>query len=177
MIFLSTSPLRGTTRGLVPSIQGSRYFYPRPPCGGRHSSPGTLILHFVFLSTSPLRGTTCSPARWILTTGYFYPRPPCGGRRKLALYPTTVEIFLSTSPLRGTTNLDVCALPENAISIHVPLAGDDIRNRRSGRFRQHFYPRPPCGGRLSQRRVIPLAERFLSTSPLRGTTTHNKHRC
>ena len=50
-IFLSTSPLRGTTRPRYKQGAGSRYFYPRPPCGGRrrgHSGPvdaGGISIH------------------------------------------------------------------------------------------------------------------------------------
>ena len=101
-IFLSTSPLRGTT-GITPKT-----FYTK-----------------IFLSTSPLRGTTgldfvgCEidrisihvplagddPARLQLKTSgrNFYPRPPCGGRpSSISRSPCAAE-FLSTSPLRGTT--------------------------------------------------------------------------
>ena len=78
-----------------------------------------------------------------------------------------------------------------SISIHVPLAGDDRRSTTSGSLALYFYPRPPCGGRLSHLLHdphllhisihVPLAgddtmrdeynkRLSLSTSPLRGTT-------
>ena len=100
--------------------------------------------------------------------------------------------FLPTSPLRGTTAGSVNTLDGTSISIHVSLAGDDLRRSARGRCAGYFYPRPPCGGRLvvdrrSRRQTIsihvPLAGDdgprssialqtgiFLSTSPLRGTT-------
>ena len=56
--------------------------------------------------------------------------------------------FLSTSPLRGTTN------------------GRDV----GPLHRQHFYPRPPCGGRPNPVHAPYTNRVFLSTSPLRGTT-------
>ena len=57
--------------------------------------------------------------------GDFYPRPPCGGR-PFTRGRTDVSIsFLSTSPLRGTTRVGVGCFYQSAISIHVPLAGDD----------------------------------------------------
>ena len=57
------------------------------------------------------------------------------------------------------------------ISIHVPLAGDDRRKRTAATWVLHFYPRPPCGGRLVLSATQPGSFVFLSTSPLRGTTT------
>ena len=35
------------------------------------------------------------------------------------------------------------------ISIHVPRVGDDARQPRNIQAQQNFYPRPPCGGRLT----------------------------
>ena len=78
------------------------------------------------------------------------------------------------------------------ISIHVPLAGDDSRAGPGARRQRDFYPRPPCGGRpdggaeiLEDVDFYPrppcggrllvcgpanFPTKFLSTSPLRGTT-------
>ena len=101
--FLSTSPLRGTTRARFAPV----------------------ALAPKFLSTSPLRGTTwsrcarsrspqisihvplagddpCTPMHGAARR-YFYPRPPCGGRRLPVMDGANKAIFLSTSPLRGTT--------------------------------------------------------------------------
>ena len=147
--FLSTSPLRGTTRIVVHYVFLPTNFYPRPPCGGRpfdllelvgveikflSTSPlrgttnGALAptMELEFLSKSPLRGTTPPVKRKSVVKSNFYPRPPCGGRlfSFAAFY-------------------DYCD-----ISIHVPLAGDDTRVHG---FKQ-------------------LVHTFLSTSPLRGTT-------
>ena len=85
------------------------------------------ITSSAFLSTSPLRGTTARR-----------PRSASSGSR-----------FLSTSPLRGTTR-PIANMPiPSIISIHVPLAGDDLS---------------PLG-------TVNPGSRFLSTSPLRGTTS------
>ena len=80
-------------------------FYPRPPCGGRRDGPHHRLEGLkIFLSTSPLRGTTGLNEVLFSAILYFYPRPPCGGR-----------------PPRKETSM-----PDGTISIHVPLAGDDL---------------------------------------------------
>ena len=126
MEFLSTSPLRGTTQKVRNQESNPLYFYPRPPCGGRRSTDRLFSPVTVFLSTSPLRGTTYLRGSYKHIKTDFYPRPPCGGRHEFQ--------FLS-----GVFNV---------ISIHVPLAGDD----------------------LAIRIFIFELVIFLSTSPLRGTT-------
>ena len=123
--FLPTSPLRGTTArrervraadpisthvplagddpaSCEPRPSGPRNFYPRPPCGGRPQRRYCEIKRKKFLSTSPLRGTTTS-----------------------TISATPLAAFLSASPLRGTTIPRLAARRAHAISIHVPLAGDD----------------------------------------------------
>ena len=236
-LFLSTSPLRGTTTPPGVIIDHCSYFYPRPPCGGRLARRVTISTTTTFLSTSPLRGTTCySPEdaatirisihvplagddyhwHWCRNKPkYFYPRPPCGGRRGRCVCTLNRSPFLSTSPLRGTTGYTVLfrdypnisihvplagddseEMPTQAeieISIHVPLAGDDDTRLRKTCDLEHFYPRPPCGGRRRRQPSLTtkywyfyprppcggrpcvwvvdmIAAGFLSTSPLRGTT-------
>ena len=56
--FLSTPSARRATSGRCPRLRQDRYFYPRPPRGGRRPEP--------------------LPTR---RSGYFYPRPPRGGRQ------------------------------------------------------------------------------------------------
>ena len=73
-------------------------------------------------------------------------------------------------PLAGDDADKVGAKRGQPISIHVPLAGDDHHGVADRDRAAYFYPRPPCGGR---RNILPLADesiKFLSTSPLRGTT-------
>ena len=47
--------------------------------------------------------------------------------------------------------------------------------RDGSRFYYHFYPRPPCGGRHYAYRWFNDFTEFLSTSPLRGTTSESSH--
>ena len=75
--------------------------------------------------------------------------------------------------MRGTTASDTAHVADVfAISIHVPLAGDDSAPQTPCMRRPNFYPRPPCGGRRrSPSRASSDFLIFLSTSPLRGTTS------
>ena len=127
------------------------------------------ILAYTFLSTSPARGTT---------------RYTCS-----AVYPGK---FLSTSPARGTTHgavhradghhisihvpregddlFDDSFESESVISIHVPREGDDADLMEMHFGDEHFYPRPPRGGRHLDKNGYAPSIVFLSTSPARGTT-------
>ena len=145
--FLSTSPLRGTTRPAWPSPRPQCDFYPRPPCGGRH------------------RGTKNN-----VNVYYFYPRPPCGGRQVSAGICRTATAFLSTSPLRGTTGSHVFGSRSVTDFYPRPPCGGRRLCFARDFLRNHFYPRPPCGGRLAFLCSFAFPHSFLSTSPLRGTT-------
>ena len=79
--FLSTpSARRATSRRAIRSLMGA-YFYPRPPRGGRHSSPLLEVILAQFLSTPSARRATSRRAIRSLMGAYFYPRPPRGGRQ------------------------------------------------------------------------------------------------
>ena len=91
----------------------------------------------------------------------------------------TYRAFLSTLSLRRATNSRADYIERNKISIHALLAESDLRKTipRGGHIRflstlslrratrrpiffwqeeENFYPRSPCGERLSER--VPLAE-------------------
>ena len=103
-VFLSTPSARRAT--LCKNQKGStaRYFYPRPPRGGRPTlfsirNLGRTIsihalreegdlkcddgheYHMKFLSTPSARRATTKTGKWELVLDDFYPRPPRGGRR------------------------------------------------------------------------------------------------
>ena len=143
--FYPRPPCGGRHRGLVLSIPGSRYFYPRPPCGGRPPHKWLFPNISRFLSTSPLRGTT--------VYGRFDLLP---------------HAFLSTSPLRGTTPSRFPVPLPFCISIHVPLAGDDGGVPFQRHVDLHFYPRPPCGGRLHPQHAVGEIEIISIHVPLAG---------
>ncbi len=128
--FQSTSLLRGTTRRGYTPRPLSKNFNPRPSCEGRPCSNSQSSTISLFQSTSLLRGTT---------------RPK--GRRKAR------RKFQSTSLLRGTTRSGAACAGSGTISIHVPLARDDMYFFAS--FASPFL--------------------FQSTSLLRGTTKRDRH--
>ena len=101
--------------------------------------------------------------------------------------------FLSTSPVWGTTAADalihhrlrisihvprmgddpreaVVCRGDVDISIHVPRMGDDSRRAKKQTITYYFYPRPPYGGRRRLAGDDEAALKFLSTSPVWGTT-------
>ena len=125
------------------------HFYPRSPCGERHSSGVFSFRNFSFLSTLSLRRATQhvqsdnapydisihallaesdpGPLRRRFRTPHFYPRSPCGERRLLCINSMT---------------------------------------------HMHFYPRSPCGERHSSGVFSFRNFSFLSTLSLRRATQH-----
>ena len=135
---------------------GAADFYPRPPCGGRRSA-------------HPESSTGGRD---------FYPRPPCGGRRVRCATAARWTNFYPRPPCGGRPIPRLAARRAHAISIHVPLAGDDdgvIGQIKAERLflstsplrgtthsaatarssAKNFYPRPPCGGRLARASILP----------------------
>ena len=102
-----------------------RYFYPRPPRGGRQHRLRHVFRAVKFLSTPSVRratGMLCGhvmamrisihalreegdalPARRRWSGSYFYPRPPRGGRRFTGKAALEWKLFLSTPSARRTT--------------------------------------------------------------------------
>ena len=78
-LFLSTSPLRGTTGCPGQNSLAHFYFYPRPPCGGRPLPAPRPSRPATFLSTSPLRGTTRGLCHAIKQVNYISIHVPLAG--------------------------------------------------------------------------------------------------
>ncbi len=76
-------------------VEDVRYFYPRPPRGGRRGIPDN---HATLL--------------------YFYPRPPRGGRPQQRAAAAAMVGFLSTPSARRATRMELEAYGHNKISIH-----------------------------------------------------------
>ena len=167
--FLSTPSARRATSVLWAMTNWHRYFYPRPPRGGRRRGNG---------------GTACGSKN-------FYPRPPRGGRRARWNPLVLIPVFLSTPSARRATAIDVSGQIGRQISIHaLREEGDqeqllaEINRRRflstpSARRAtcsplcrlctpRHFYPRPPRGGRRVPRTRRPQPVHFYPRPPRGG---------
>ena len=143
----------------------ARYFYPRPPGGGRRWQrrpagsgsrisihalrvegdilPGAVVDTVLVISIHALRVEGDQPAIWIASVmADFYPRPPGGGRLPGVLWPP----------------------PALAISIHALRVEGDARSAGCQWCLSDFYPRPPGGGRPSRfGDSTPMYCLFLST--------------
>ena len=153
---------------------GCRYFYPRPPRGGRPCalpllSPSLPISIHALREEGDPRQTTSRKL-----VGNFYPRPPRGGRPPPFLTHCRNGQFLSTPSARRATY---------ASRSRDGGTGDFYpRPPRGGRpgvapgmqtVQPHFYPRPPRGGRRPNFTGYISSHQFLSTpSARRATRAH-----
>ena len=159
----------------------------RATCSTRSSSAGAL-----FLSTLSLRRATAKlvraaqqlgisihallaesdllPFAMTITALDFYPRSPCGERPSSVLILSSPYIFLSTLSLRRATFTFPKRSADSAISIHALLAESDPVRLPRQRPDFYFYPRSPCGERLSAQNQPPPVWTFLSTLSLRRAT-------
>ena len=123
--FLSTPSARRATEGPEQPGQWPRYFYPRPPRGGRLGTVAVTTGDDLFLSTPSARRATRFCADDIplykisihalreegdlmsrpmeRCHSYFYPRPPRGGRRGKKMVGVASNKFLSTPSARRAT--------------------------------------------------------------------------
>ena len=192
MLFLSTPSARRATRGQSCCLRRCRYFYPRPPRGGRPGydlhpgstgyfyprpprggrlEAGRASIYINKISIHALReeGDPSCPS-FPGRQPYFYPRPPRGGRRDgvwLDLPTTTISIHALREEGDAAVN-DL--LQRHNISIHALREEGDPFRHRSERVKEDFYPRPPRGGR--HRAVVRDHEcrGFLSTPSARRAT-------
>ena len=169
-VFLSTLSLRRATQytHLWPVLLD--YFYPRSPCGERRRSAGTARRFRYFYPRSPCGERLTSSYKVLLAMPFL---STLSLRRATAIlaYSILLMLFLSTLSLRRATResdteersqgISIHALlaesdsskthdrHKTAISIHALLAESDQRRYKLGWFQYHFYPRSPCGERLS----------------------------
>ena len=78
---------------ILPCASG-KYFYPRPPRGGRQFAGMLIDKMLIFLSTPSARRATAFLPLPVPQTEYFYPRPPRGGRRNVVV---RVKIIVAIS--------------------------------------------------------------------------------
>ena len=160
-----------------------------------HPCPTASTSQSSFLSTLSLRRATPRASAIAVPTRDFYPRSPCGERPPPSAYLNGIAEFLSTLSLRRATPPGLLHSLGGVISIHALLAESDVVQLQCILGGRYFYPRSPCGERLTARIIDPtygkisihalLAEsdttfqklmaallQFLSTLSLRRATGH-----
>ena len=188
--FLSTPSARRATGTFTRTATAGSDFYPRPPRGGR---PGAVQGRDLRpdISIHALREEGDSDAlKGRSRCQHFYPRPPRGGRQVIAFSYAILQEFLSTpSARRATWKFTTADRAVSGISIHAlreegdsPCAiwcsGMDLflstpsarratqHRQHDGHHQEHFYPRPPRGGRRAWCALL-LPARMISIHALR----------
>ena len=150
-MFLSTLSLRRATRHADERTPVQQRFYPRSPCGERHTA-------LIFADTLVR----------------FYPRSPCGERRQTlenikAVGIVSIHALLAESD--GGRARGGRSAREFLSTLSLRRATPGVVHRVA--FLQCFYPRSPCGERLKSGARIKFLARFLSTLSLRRATWIN----
>ena len=177
--------------------QMTENFYPRPPQGGRPGqAPASVCGRMISIHALRKEGDTATAPR-TRRSWYFYPRPPQGGRRGKAgnqyrhhaisihalrkegdassnSRPVEGEKFLSTpSARRATSTASCCALPSRPFLSTPSARRATAQAAKDAKHPQHFYPRPPQGGRLLRRGLLVGQRVFLSTPSARRATLYS----
>ena len=145
-------------------------FYPRSPCGERPTNyekvtnNRTISIH-ALLAESDLIDTSKDVIK-----ANFYPRSPCGERQHQTYQLNEKQAFLSTLSLRRATQRQIEFERYSDISIHALLAESDSYSQHVTRPSGYFYPRSPCGERLTRTLLWRRQKLFLSTLSLRRAT-------
>ena len=119
-------PIAGNDNNVLKVARLIMNFNPRSHCRERPKAYDTLIDYQLFQSTFPLQGTTIFCAHKSPAPFYFNPRSHCRERPTPSALLRVEVIFQSTFPLQGTTELRGLLFFAQIISIHVPIAGNDI---------------------------------------------------
>ena len=169
----------------------SRYFYPRPPRGGRHMTAFGPNRRKLFLSTPSARRATkyCQSGR----IGVIFLSTPSArratrasqryrGRRPISIHALreegdsyrltpTLPLKISIHALReeGDQELDATSRTPR-ISIHALREEGDLASLPLLQIQTYFYPRPPRGGRPRLNSTVLLYVEFLSTPSARRAT-------
>ena len=148
LVFLSTPSARRATSVLWAMTNWHRYFYPRPPRGGRRRGNG---------------GTACGSKN-------FYPRPPRGGRRARWNPLVLIPVFLSTPSARRATAIDVSGQIGRQISIHALREEGDGFWAAQRLSTTVFLSTPSARRATPGRLTFAISDSFLSTPSARRAT-------
>ena len=216
--FLSTLSLRRATGGLELALWGGFIsihallaesdtvtariidptfdFYPRSPCGERHTSGATYRILRAFLSTLSLRRATLLSMFWLSRLFRFLSTLSLRRATMRMAFPAVRNVFLSTLSLRRATDdkhrirwyivISIHALLAEsdrftrvqqiwrAISIHALLAESDQGLPHLDIRAPDFYPRSPCGER--RRRSVKLfRQNYISIHALLAESDAGSH--
>ena len=129
---------------------GRYYFYPRSPCGERHTGVSTTFPAYYFYPRSPC-GERHDQRLTVTCASHFYPRSPCGERpvpQQENGQAATISIHALLA--ESDTDIDLTEFNKAVISIHALLAESDGGTLSDvGNGILNFYPRSPCGERQS----------------------------
>ena len=146
-------------------------FYPRPPRGGRQSKTSSVSGPWIFLSTPSARRATPSPSRWPkLRTISIHALREEGDRQQLARLHMDREFLSTPSARRATQRGRGGATAGQHFYPRPPRGGRPARLWLMQPSWTNFYPRPPRGGRLGMRVVFRGRAKFLSTPSARRAT-------
>ena len=152
------------------TLKKPRYFYPRPPRGGRHHiQDAPAVSQQISIHALREEGDLLTP-RGADVDRYFYPRPPRGGRQLSTSDMAQGRRFLSTPSARRATQVI-----HKSINIKIFLSTPSARRAtlsslNTGTGGADFYPRPPRGGRRERRNARRYPAVFLSTPSARRAT-------
>ena len=167
--------LAESDRGWCSTMAAQRNFYPRSPCGERPAAPPAQPAAWRFLSTLSLRRATIYNSRGfssgiISIHALLAESDGLPGRKALGAQ-ISIHALLAESDIGFPHTPTVCVISihallaesdeyqaatrqERAISIHALLAESDRLRHRYARICMDFYPRSPCGERLSTLAVV-----------------------
>ena len=188
MLFLSTLSLRRATPVLLFFFILQRYFYPRSPCGERHSSaPGAGAAAPISIHALLAESDGLGVGLYLVTEISIHALLAESDYDGLIASANFCK-FLSTLSLRRATVTVLGIQHRVVISIHALLAESDscfivflhfatlflstLSLRRATFFRSggwgrspNFYPRSPCGERRFRSRLVPRNRNFYPRSP------------
>ena len=157
--FYPRPPHGGRLDGLIDTISDSMNFYPRPPHGGRQGETVGIWVDYK-ISIHALRMEGDAPYIFFGHAGppHFYPRPPHGGRLQQIKAQKYVTVFLSTpSAWRATAPDAAAGTVDDHFYPRPPHGGRHLQSRMTAASR-YFYPRPPHGGRRTSSTMPPISE-------------------
>ena len=132
---------------------GSRYFYPRSPCGERLDSSRAANCQQHFYPRSPCGERQESQRPCGHPTKDFYPRSPCGERQALSLLGW-LRVLISIHALLAESDI-INNVIDGANKIFLSTLSLRRATREPTALRtphHNFYPRSPCGERRSEYR-------------------------